>query len=534
MNDADFLELDALCQALADGALTPAQRDRLSGLLRTSEDARRHYVRSIALAASLCHYAGEMQAEAPDDPRQKLIRPALWRWGAGLLATAAAIALGLWLGGPAGPAAPERIVRDRDSGDSIARISGAADAQWIGTPLRVGDELRPAERLDLAAGAAEITFDSGAQLVLEGPASLQLTSAWGASLSRGTVRATVPPEAVGFRVTSSAVEVTDLGTEFSLVADATSGAAEVFVHKGAVETSAPGSERAPLVLREKQSRRFARAGGSAEIRDPEAQFVRLSRRIAFQRSARPAGTVAWSFDAPGGMAAHAVLTALPGTAPISLALRNPVQVDGRYGRALRLDGRAFGTASVPGLSGRNARMVALWIRIPPDADLSESGPVVSWPLGVSDPRSFSLGWNRDPAAGLIGAWRARAARRTLIGTTPLQNGRWHHIAAMLVPAPHNDAAYQLKTYVDGRLEAPSARLITRRRGGAASLLARSSSSRTVPGDPDTLYVGGDPSGARFRGDVDELVIADRPLVPREIASLFRENRIPLPDLLAAE
>ena len=472
-----------------------------------------------------------MQAEAPDVPPGKIVRPPVWRWGAGLLAAAAAVALGVWLR-PVSPAAPDRVARDRDSGETVARITGAADAQWVGAPLGLGDELRPAERLDLAAGAAEITFDSGAQLILQGPASIQLTSAWAASLGRGTVRANVPPEAVGFRVTSAAVEVTDLGTEFSLVADAESGSAEVFVHKGAVETSAPGSEHTPLVLHERQSRRFARAGGSSEIRDPEAKLLRLSRRIAFQRSARPAGTIAWSFDAPGEKAAQAVLTGLPGTGPISLTLGHPAQVEGRYGRALHLDGTGFAIAPVPGLSGRSARMVAFWVRIPTDADLSDSGPVVSWPLTVGDSR-FSLGWNRDPAAGLLGALRARAARRTLIGATPLRDGRWHHLAVMLLPALHNDAAYQLKTYVDGRLEAPSTRLIARRRG-AGALLNRSTGSAPGPGEMDTLYVGGDPSGARFRGDLDELVLADRPLSPREIAALFRENRIPTPDLLATD
>src|SRR6185369_7470491 len=97
-----------------------------------------------------------------------------------------------------------------------------------------GDRLLRNQRLEIAKGLAEITFDSGAQVVLEGPATFDLKSAWEATLNRGTLKASVPPQAIGFRISNPSVEIVDLGTEFTMSADA-SGVAEVLVLKGQVE-----------------------------------------------------------------------------------------------------------------------------------------------------------------------------------------------------------------------------------------------------------------------------------------------------------
>ncbi|MEI9897234.1 MAG: hypothetical protein WDN28_26060 [Chthoniobacter sp.] len=68
LSDPEVLELNTLCNALVDGVIRDADKARLEQMLRTSEDARRFYVRSLALSSSLMQYAGEMQAEAPDIP----------------------------------------------------------------------------------------------------------------------------------------------------------------------------------------------------------------------------------------------------------------------------------------------------------------------------------------------------------------------------------------------------------------------------------------------------------------------------------
>ena len=82
--------------------------------------------------------------------------------------------------------------------------------------------------------AAEVDELFQAALTTEGPAAFDLNSAWEATLNRGTLKASVPPQAIGFRISNPSVEIVDLGTEFTMSADA-SGAAEVLVLKGQVE-----------------------------------------------------------------------------------------------------------------------------------------------------------------------------------------------------------------------------------------------------------------------------------------------------------
>ena len=261
--DDELLELNTLCNALIDGALTEADRARLEKMLAASDDARRFYVRAMTLSASLFDYAGEMQADAPEVSPKRVVHVPAWMWTAGSLAAAACVVFALWLGDAAKrDAANDTASAEQESDDSVARLSGAKDCRWSGAALQPGAELRRGQRIELASGFAEITFDCGAQVTLEGPASLDLSSAWDAVLRRGTLKANVPHEAIGFRISNPSVEVTDLGTEFSMVAD-DGGATEVFVLKGAVEAAprdAAGNAGDAVVLHETQSRRFAKAG----------------------------------------------------------------------------------------------------------------------------------------------------------------------------------------------------------------------------------------------------------------------------------
>ncbi len=60
--------------------------------------------------------------------------------------------------------------------------------------------------------------------------------------TRGKLRATVPPQAVGFTIGSPNLDVVDLGTEFGLQVEA-EGKTEVHVFKGKVELHNPGADR---------------------------------------------------------------------------------------------------------------------------------------------------------------------------------------------------------------------------------------------------------------------------------------------------
>lgn len=531
--DHELLELNALCNALIDGAITGADRTRLEEMLAASEDARRFYVRAMTLSASLFDHAGEMQADAPDVPAPRIVQVPGRKWAAGALATAACVALALWLGDLLKrDTAPEIASAEQDGDDSVARLSGAKDCQWIGAVFTPGAEFPRGQRIELQSGFAEITFDSGAQLTLEGPASLELDSAWEAVLHRGTLKANVPTEAIGFRVTNRSVEVVDLGTEFSMVADE-SGATEVFVLKGAVEAAprnAAGQVGQRVVLRETQARRFAAAGGS-DVGDRDAKLAKLKRRIPLDRFTRPANYVHWSFDEESGPAhARSIGLAQDGfTAQFEPA--SAARTAGRWGRALQLDGTTFAKAPFPGIGQRTARTVAFWINVPSDAPLPAAGAMLAWPLGSAG-RSVEIGWNRSPLDGPLGALRTSAGRAALIGTTPLRDGRWHHLAIVFTPKAKPDAPPQIRQYLDGRFDALSVRRNAKPPRGYPS-----PDGKTTGSAAEVLWIGrtlaDQGSATHFRGALDELYVADRALSPPEIRALMRQNKPATSETLAA-
>lgn len=535
-SDNDRLELEELCHALIDGADSPAQRARLQEMLAGSEEARRHYVRLAHLSASLFDYAAGMQCEPAEEPifdNQTEAHAVRRRLVMGALAAAAAVVLSIWLGGWAQrggePAAGE------PAGEAVARLSAVKDCRWAGAAQPAGSELVRGQRVEVAGGFAEITFDSGAQLTVEGPAVVTINSAWEATLERGTVRASVPPEARGFRIIHAEVEVLDLGSEFGMVAEEGS-AAEVFVTKGPVEVHSRQDQeqaRPALVLHENQARRFARSGPT-EVSDSEQKLARMARKVAMEQPPRPVRLLHWSFDEvdparpfsfPGE-----TLGGDSGPAPaveVSCATASgaaDLQGEGRFGRALRLEGDCFGEVPISGLNKRSARTVALWVKIPPDAPLMGSGAMLSWPLAQGNGPGVEILANRNPDLGPLGALRTTSGRVSLAGGTPLRDGQWHHLAVVFSPGQKAEA-YQMRQYIDGRLDADSAKQATRH--GPADR------PRLIATDRELLQIGRGRDGSRFCGQVDELFVADRALSPQEIRQLHRTNRPGEPDALAA-
>jgi ferric-dicitrate binding protein FerR (iron transport regulator) len=513
MTDLERVELNELCSAAVDDVLTAAQRDRLQGFLRDSEEARQFYVRAMRLSASLYSYAGEMQSEPADAPN--VVRVAAWRWQRWLVplgAAAAAFALFLWV-----LRSGVKEVDEKDI-DYVARITGSKDCQWVGASFETGEEVAAGQHLEIKSGFAELTFDSGAQLMVHGPAQMDVRSAWEAELRRGMVKANVPQEAIGFRVTNAAVDVVDLGTEFSISANE-DGAAEVFVLKGAVEVhprDAKGNRQAKTVLREKQARRFARAGGG-DVHNREEKFAQLMRKVTIDRVSKPLNYARWSFEEPQGNEA-AVATSNKGASPLALGA-SVSRVAGRFGSAVEFDGSSVAQADLLPPLRRGIRTVAFWARVPGDSTNLDGNLFAAFnglrPWGGM----LELGWNRSPGEGVLGAPRFQAPLGAVVGSTSLRDGRWHHVA-LVVGAPGNGARPPLKLYVDGRLEPFSGRTPIRR-------------SVEMAREEPVLWIGGSPrTTERYRGMLDELVITEQPLTPQEIRHLMRSNALLSPEAIA--
>jgi ferric-dicitrate binding protein FerR (iron transport regulator) len=524
LRDREILELNTLCGAVVDGTLTDVQRARLSQLLRESNAARRYYVRALNQSASLQTYAAEIHADAPDQRRQQkaLQFPA---WAVISLGATAAVVLGLF--GYMRPGA----MYDSASGatqEYVARITGAKAPAWKTerATLQPGAHLRRGQRLQLNSGYVEITFDSGARVVLEGAATLEINSAWDTTLREGTLKASVPPEAIGFRVRNPFVDVLDLGTEFTVIADA-KGGAEVLVNKGEVE-AAPrkGGEMETILLREREARRFAENGVS-EVDDTVRKFALFAQPLGLERFLPTFNHAHWSFDQVGSALAAGGPLARSGTFDLELFAVAPREaesnrVESPRGRALRFDGQMYAKAQFPRLSGASPRTVAFWVKIPEDAQPLDTW-MVGWPTTLSKLgfRPVQIGWNRRPSEGPLGALRTDFGGGHAIGTTSLRDGKWHHVAVYFEAGADDDRPVQVKQYVDGRLESSSI--------GTGAV--RAPVSTPDPSITDTVWLGyrltgNKQEGRRFRGEIDELFIADRGLQPSEIVALMRENRLP--------
>lgn len=154
----------------------------------------------------------------------------------------------------------------------VAWLSRAVDMEWLeGEEGRlVGAVLEPGV-LRLKSGAALLEFFSGARVVVEGPAELQLVSAHEGFLHSGRISAHVPPPARGFTVRTADFAVVDRGTEFGIAIASDAGAAtsEVHVFAGLVEVQ---TETATQNLGTGKAVRF---GGKEAVELPSDQSAFL-------------------------------------------------------------------------------------------------------------------------------------------------------------------------------------------------------------------------------------------------------------------
>jgi hypothetical protein len=224
-----------------DGLLDEAGMRELEGLLRSDGRAREYFVRYARLHT---HLRLEVRARGA---------------GAHALEQIEALAEAPGKGRRAGLRVPRRL----------------AIAACLLLTLAAGWRLR------IERGLAEIHFQCGARVILEGPSVLEVISGKSARLAAGKLTARVPETGIGFEVLSPEGKVIDLGTEFGVLAD--KGSTEVYVFRGKVEampTAATGSGTAAVNLGERQAARIASGQVTVQPVLPEAAESRFVRTIA--------------------------------------------------------------------------------------------------------------------------------------------------------------------------------------------------------------------------------------------------------------
>ncbi len=162
----------------------------------------------------------------------------------------------------------------------IATLLDASTVVWMesGEAIDPGARIAPGE-IWLESGEAELLFDTGAKLLLSGPARMNLQSPLAAHLESGAIVAHMPASAVGFKLSTAAADFIDQGTEFGVVA-AHGGPSEVHVFRGQVDVQTRNS-RTPVELFSKEAMRIESAEGTGKsIEFSRAPFGGLDLRVA--------------------------------------------------------------------------------------------------------------------------------------------------------------------------------------------------------------------------------------------------------------
>lgn len=115
----------------------------------------------------------------------------------------------------------------------VARVGSSVDAIWNHAEAPNGGNVVRSGWLQLDSGLVRLDFFSGVRMTVQGPARIELRSAWEVFLDSGSVRCEVSEMGKGFRVQTRGMDVVDLGTEFGMRVGP-SGDPEVHVISGKV------------------------------------------------------------------------------------------------------------------------------------------------------------------------------------------------------------------------------------------------------------------------------------------------------------
>jgi hypothetical protein len=334
-----FDEMHSLVAASLSDDLSPEQDHRLIELVHRDSEALDLYLKLVFESSILLTWAGHgaLQdtevAGSPEELQQTaaLCPPTSFAvysfsphgfpvaalrntasflssgWPVAYLVATVAVGIGLWIGSITPAFYPQQIAKRSSSTrriesapepqmEFVGRITAIADCQLARNmaPSSLNDAVPVGREVRLESGLMEITYNSGAKVILQGPVTYRVESAAGGFLSLGKLTARLEKGEGGrgkaerdgtqksgignqkspsplstihyplFTIKTPTATVTDLGTEFG-VEVAKSGETTSHVFRGSVRVQMLAgdgkSQGAARVLHENQSARVERSGG---------------------------------------------------------------------------------------------------------------------------------------------------------------------------------------------------------------------------------------------------------------------------------
>ena len=236
--------------AWLDGELGQADQFRLKEWLLSSPSHMEQFVRHSFLHAQLAEQFSPANVESNSEPKltnKTPIRPrrhsrraragnnhAYRHVAAAILMIAALTGVVLWI---SNHRRPSPVL------GPVAHIQEAEFVRWGNTdqPCEVGSSLK-AGRMKLVAGMIRLRMKTGAEVLLEAPADMELQRANRIRLNSGALTVFCPKQAHGFEVQTPEALFTDLGTRFGVLVE--SGQVEAHVFEGEIQAKVAKADHA--------------------------------------------------------------------------------------------------------------------------------------------------------------------------------------------------------------------------------------------------------------------------------------------------
>jgi len=559
-------KIDSLLFDWEAGLLDDAGVTELRNLLRSDEEARTHFVKTQMITAAM-QLEGEagLKASLPTeaesntqgiktpDTKQAELKPAPSgkRRGTPIWLTAALALLVTFLGGwlaflhfgskAVGPLDSLTDITQKDLTDltpqeatssGIALVTRLVDVRWANDQreLEVGEALPPG-RLAIESGYAQVEFFSGATVIIEGPAELELRSATLARVRSGRLRAQVPPAARGFSLEVDDLTVVDLGTEFAL--SVSEDGANVQVFDGEVELHEANQNKKLVTAGQAVTRTERGLYEQTEVTpDGFEDIAGLAARAAGQQSDRFDRWQAWSkklrsdkrlityygFDHQGSWERRLHCDAMPANSELDGAIVGAKRLPGRWTNKGALEFKQPADRVRVQIPGEFESLTfACWVKID-SLDRLYNSLFLTDHYNQGEPH-----WQILNTGQLFFSVRSKpddekhgVSHKVVLSPPfwkPSLSGKWLHLATS-----YDVQNRRTSHYLNGKLlhseEIPTPQAVRQTRIGAASI-----GNWSAPTKPDADF-----AIRNLNGSIDELAIFAAALSAAEIKEMYEHGK----------
>ena len=230
--------IEELIAKYSEGLTTPEESNKLESLLQESREYRDLYREYMAIDSGLVDIVEEqMEASETDTPSKASASPTnLILLSTAVAAVIALLAVIILKQEPketpvttiVNPSLEQAVTKDKTI-YSIAVISKAIDLKSTKLQLGKGSLIRTGV-FEIKSGIAQIEFNSGVTMVLEGPTKLDIPHPNSVVCYHGKVSLHIPEFVTDFELTSGGMLITNIQNEISLTSE--NGATELFIAKG--------------------------------------------------------------------------------------------------------------------------------------------------------------------------------------------------------------------------------------------------------------------------------------------------------------